>query len=424
MDAPGRSARRGPGNIDRHDRLPFVTPGVARRLLPIGVVFLAMGLGSAIAMPFLSFFLSTAVGAGPVRLSVYLIVVPLAAAAVATVIGRLSDRRPARRRIMLVAGTAGLVHALVFAVVRDYGLLLATALSLGAVASVLFPQAFAYAREIMQRDDPARAAMAVSSLRTVFAVAYIAGPPVGALLLGAGGFGVVFGAAAASYAVCVAVVLLLRRESPPGAAGSAGPPPPVTPDASRAALWLTFAGFAALQCAAAVGVQSTALFVTRDLQGGVRDAGLILGLCAAIEIPLMLGFGALSTRVPLIRLIVAGAACGVVYYGLAAVAGQSWQLAVLQVCNAVFIASWNGLGIAYVQDMLPRQPGRATTVFTNTYPIGSMLAGPLLGLGEHTGFRYAFAAAAVLCLAGLGLLMSGRAGAAGLSRRATRAGTS
>jgi SET family sugar efflux transporter-like MFS transporter len=40
-------------------------------------------------------------------------------------------------------------------------------------------------------------------------------------------------------------------------------------------------------------VQALALFIDRDLHGSVGSAGLILGLCAAFEIPLMLGLGVL-----------------------------------------------------------------------------------------------------------------------------------
>jgi SET family sugar efflux transporter-like MFS transporter len=73
-------------------------------------------------------------------------------------------------------------------VVRDYWVLLGLAVTAFALAGSLFPQTFAYARQVLQQHDPGRAAMGISSLRTVFSIAWVAGPPLAAALLSAGGF--------------------------------------------------------------------------------------------------------------------------------------------------------------------------------------------------------------------------------------------
>jgi SET family sugar efflux transporter-like MFS transporter len=137
----------------------------------------------------------------------------------------------------------------------------------------------------------------------------------------------------------------------------------------------------------------------------VSAAGLLLGLCAALEIPLMLAFGALTTRIPIRALILGGAVCGAAYYAIATAVTSVGPLYPAQIVNALFIASVTGLGISYVQDLLPAEPGRATTLFTNTFPIGSMLAGPLFGLAQNFGFRWAYAICTALCLAGLVVLV-------------------
>jgi MFS transporter, SET family, sugar efflux transporter len=68
----------------------------------------------------------------------------------------------------------------------------------------------------------------------------------------------------------------------------------------------------------------------------------------------------------------------------------------------------SGVGISYVQDMLPGQPGRASTLYSNAFPIGAVLAGPLFGLAQQFGYRLAYAMATALCLAGLLLLAAVR----------------
>ena len=390
--------------------------GTGRRaggaLIPLGVMFLAVGISTALVMPFLSLFLSTEVRAGPVEVTVFLVAAPLAGVVASWLIGRLSDRRAIRRLLLVGASLAGFAGSLATAFVRDYWILLGLAATAFAVANALFPQTFAYARQVLLRDNPAGAAMAISGLRTVFSLAWVAGPPLAAVLLQAGGFRFVYGAAAGMYLLAAVVATFLLSEPPavdaPAADGTPAAPVPAGRDASRATLVLATAGFTLLQCPITLGAQALPLYASNDLGGDVGDAGLILGLCAALEIPLMLGLGRLTTRVPLRPLILGGAAAGVAYFGVATAAGSVWVLLAAQLLNALFIAAVSGLGITYVQEMLPRQPGRASTLFANTFPIGAMLAGPLFGIAQHAGFRLAYVTGTALCALGLLLLVPTR----------------
>jgi MFS transporter, SET family, sugar efflux transporter len=379
--------------------------GTTRRLIPLGLVILTAGLSTAIVMPFLALFLSDEVAAGPIRVTVFLVVSPLASVVMAWLIGRLSDRHPIRRALLIGASIAGVVGCALTAFVRDYYVLLGLTVTATALAASLFPQSFAYARQVLQRDDPARAAMGISTLRTVFSLAWVAGPPLAAVILEAGGFGYLYALAAVMYAVAalVAIRWMVEIKEPET---SAGPDEPLARRPWMA--WLATVAFVLMQTPLVLAVQALPLFLSRELDTGAGAAGLILGLCAALEIPLMLGFGWLSTRRSLRGLILFGGACGVAYYTLAAVSNSVWVLVAGQLLNATFIAGISGLGISYLQDMLPREPGRATTLFTNTFPIGAMLAGPLFGISQSFGFRLAYAMSAALCLLGLLVLISVR----------------
>ncbi|MEV6599117.1 sugar efflux transporter [Actinoplanes sp. NPDC051346] len=385
-------------------------PRLMRALLPLGLVFLAVGVSTALVMPFLSLFLSTEVEAGPVQVTVFLVLAPLSGVLGSTLIGRLSDLRPIRRVLLIGGALAGMIGCALTAVVRDYWILLGLTVTALAVANSLFPQSFAYARQVLERKAPDRAAMGISGLRTVFSLAWVAGPPLAAFLLDAGGFALVYGGAAVMYALAALVGICWLDDSGATAAS------PVTdealsdgPDVARWTLLLTAGAFTLLQTPLTLAVQALPLFIHTDLGGDVADAGLVLGLCAALEIPLMLGLGLLSTRLPLRALLFAGALCGVAYYGLAAIATGVWLLFVAQVLNALFIAAVSGLGISYMQNMLPRHPGRATTLFTNSFPLGAMLAGPLFGVSQQFGYRLAYVICAGLCGAGLVVLTVVRA---------------
>jgi SET family sugar efflux transporter-like MFS transporter len=48
--------------------------------------------------------------------------------------------------------------------------------------------------------------------------------------------------------------------------------------------------------------------------------------------------------------------------------------------------------------MLPHHPGRASTLFTNAFPAGAMLAAPILGVAQHVGYRASYLTAAGLAV--------------------------
>ncbi|WP_433064533.1 sugar efflux transporter [Dactylosporangium sp. CS-033363] len=381
--------------------------GLSPALIPLGVMFLAVGMSTAVVYPFLALFLSTDVQAGPARVTAFLFVAPLAGVLVTQLIGRLSDRGPYRRRILVTAALAGMAGTGLTAVVRDYWVLLGLTVTATALSGSLFPQTFAYARQVLERDSPGRAALGISAMRTVFSLAWVGGPALAAVLLDVGGFRLLYATAAGLYLVA-ALVAALRLETigPPAPVDDAGPAAPLK--LSRVLLVATVVAFVLLQTPMTLAVQALPLFISEDLHRDASAAGLILGLCAALEIPLMLGLGVLTTRIPVRTLILVGSAAGVVYYALAWTAPNLWVLAAAQPVNAVFISAVSGVAITYMQDLMPDRPGQATTLFTNTFPIGATLAGPLLGVSAHFGYRTAYGITTVVCAAGLLVLLLAR----------------
>jgi len=380
-------------------------PFRVRSLVPLSLVSAAVGLGAALAFPFMSLFLSAEVGAGPLALGTFLLITPLASLVASTLLGRLSDARAVRRTLLIVGAVAGTLGYGLFAVLRNYWVLLLVSTTLVAVASSLLPQMFAYARQVLERGGSTRAPLIITGLRTLISLAWVAGPPLAALLVAKTGFTGLF--AATGFVFGVVALLALRLPEVAEA-------PPVEEDVEPVApgpqprFALSVLAFVLLQGAISLGVVTLPLFVTEQVGGTTTDVGLIMGLCAGLEIPLMIGLGVLASRVDQRRLVLAGAVVGLGYFGAMLLVETTWHIAAAQVLNAIVISAVMGIGISYFQSLSPERPGYATTMFTNSATVASMLAGPLLALAQVLTYRTAYGMSLAMSLIGLVLLLLAR----------------
>ncbi|MGO1055193.1 sugar efflux transporter [Crossiella sp. CA198] len=378
-------------------------PLTFRTLLPLASVSISVGLAAAVTLPFIGLFLTTQIGVGPVELGAFLLVSPLAGLVVSAFLGRWSDRRAVRRNLLVGGAVAGMLGSLVFAVVRDYWVLLAVSVSLLAIASCVLAQMFAYARQAVERTGSARAPVVISGLRTVISLAWVGGPPLAALLVSWTGYVGLYLASAACYAL---VAVFASRLPELGGVSAPAKRAEAAGGIARPQVVCAVLAFAVLQGALSLGVKALPLFVTTDLGGTEADAGLILGLCAALEIPLMLWFGVLAVRLDQRRLVLLGAVVAVVYQSVMAATLATWQVAAAQALNAVVISALMGVGISYFQALAPDRPGFTTTLYSNTLTVGGMLAGPLLGLAQTLGYRSAYLMSLGLAVLGVVLLIT------------------
>jgi SET family sugar efflux transporter-like MFS transporter len=403
----------GASSDDRRPTGPAAVP-----LLPLGATVVLVGLAMAVTNPFLAVFLDQALHTGPVQTSVFLVTSAVASILAAGLLGRLSDRVGSRRPLLVWGAVCGAAGYVCFAVVRDYLTLLLVSTTLVAVGGTLFAQVFAQARATFDRQAPDRAQLLVSTLRTLFSVTWVIGPPAAGLLLARAGFRGLYVAGAVGL-VAAGLVVARRLPEPDG-----GAPPPdgegAAPDGERTApvgdaapepravpgllLRVSVAAFTCLQCANSLSVIALPLLFSHELGAGVGQAGAVLGLCAALEIPWILGTGMLARRIPLQRLIMFGPPAGAAYYVLVLLCDQPWQVAAGQVVNAAYIAVVQGLGISWFQGLIPGSPGRTTAAFVTSNRLAALFSGPVIGACQHFGYRMAYGACLALVVVGWGVL--------------------
>jgi SET family sugar efflux transporter-like MFS transporter len=154
-----------------------------------------------------------------------------------------------------------------------------------------------------------------------------------------------------------------------------------------------------------MGMAMFPLFVTDTLGGTAGEVGLLVGLCALLEIPVML---ALVTwrRLPGVPvLIAAGMGLFVLHFGLVVLAGGMGALIAAQVVRAVVLAILAGLGMTYFQTLMPGRFSAATTLYANTSSVGAMLSGITSGaVAQAFGYRSVFILCAALSLVAWGVM--------------------
>jgi MFS family permease len=134
------------------------------------------------------------------------------------------------------------------------------------------------------------------------------------------------------------------------------------------------------------------LFIVHKLHGNSHDIGLIFSLCAGLEIPLMMWMGSLAKRIPNHTLIMVGALMSLLYFTILLLSTAPWQIVAAQILQATYVAIVMGNGLSYFTHIMPESPGLATTIYSNSTVIGSLI-GNLSGgvVAQYFGYRSVFA---------------------------------
>ncbi|GGI76150.1 sugar efflux transporter [Deinococcus wulumuqiensis] len=409
MPAPTRPA---PTDTPADTSIAGTLPQIARlpHALGLTLAVLLLGLATSLAGPFMSLFAVQQVGMSPLQLGIFLTLNALSAVVISTRLGRWADRRSDRKPLVLLTLAAGVLAYLALSGVRSVYGVMATGVLLLAVSSAAFPQVFAFARSGFAGAPGDLPEKAVTVLRAVFSFAWVVGPGVGAAVLSRWSFSGVFLLAAACYALA-ALPLLFVRPAAPALPTSAAPqddaaPSPLAQQWTAPPMGWIVAAFVLYGMAMHMGMVMFSLFVTETLRGTEGQVGFLVGLCALLEIPVMLLF-VLSRRLPSVEwLIKASLLLFVLHFGLIYLAQGMPLLIVTQAIRAAVLAVMAGLGMTYFQQLMPGRFSAATTLYSNTSVIGSMLSGIVAGAwAQLFGYRPVFVLCAALSLAAWGMML-------------------
>jgi SET family sugar efflux transporter-like MFS transporter len=141
----------------------------------------------------------------------------------------------------------------------------------------------------------------------------------------------------------------------------------------RGDIFALFVAFLLIFAAHTLNMLNLPIVLTGILGGGGRDVGIAFGIGPLVEIPLMLWFGLLAARGHQLGLIRFGVGATVLYFLLLLAARAPWHVFFIQALHGLSFAVISNVAILFFQDLVPGQPGLATTIFTNAANVGNLV---------------------------------------------------
>ncbi len=333
----------------------------------------------------------------------------LGASMIAVLLGWISDKVRDRRILVLLCAAGGVLgFGLVWAVRTPVGFATAFCL-LVPFGNALFSQSFSYSRAYYDRETPSRSQLVMSFLRTVFTLAWIIVPPLAGWLAARTSAYSVFGISAAAHLGCTLAVALLWT-MPDARVGLKHRSSPQDMAPARISMGHRYGvvGVALSMIALQLNISVLPLVIIRDLDGTLGQVGIVSAVAAAIEAPIMIGWGYLALRRRKESILSIACVVFAFYFALVSLAGSFVQLLLLQVLAAIAIAALISINISYLQEAIPGRIGLSTSLVDVTTIVASLSAAAIFAANPFEAYAPLMAVAAVLCIAGSAALMLAR----------------
>lgn len=368
------------------------------RLLFVINVMTAMSY--AFILPIMTVFLVEGLDTPPVLIGAYTIGVAVSGIVAAQWFGRLADAGVSVKRLFLISIGSLVIAATAFTSLTSFWGVWLIGITFMALGNGSVPMLLTLIRRrITQTQGSATTVNA--QMRAGVSLVWILGPAIAFMVIGRSGFDTAF-TVALLFGLLVWVV---SAGWLPGL-GTTDRKDPIQHPARRPPITITLAALGGwlLMANAAHGLHITAmpLYLLRELDTSTDLPGVLLGLTAAVELPVMLLTPRWTARWGLILVLAAGMVAAALYYiGLYSVTKPAGLMA-LQLLNGVFFGIFVGLGLTAVQNHLAEHSGFASAFYTSALRTGSMAGTALAGvLGQFLGFHNALLGSVTLALGAL-----------------------
>ena len=347
------------------------------------------GLCGAFFYPLSSLFIVEALGASPMMLSAYMVTAVVSSVIVSQVIARYSDQGWQRKRILIVSLSCYLVTVVSFIFIREFWLAIVVVTLFGSISGASFGQLFALGREYGDsRFEDSTSFLSI--MRAGIAIAWVFGPPVAFILKAQFGFNASF--AASAFIVCTAIVVIACYLPDSVVKPDIEEKDKVTAPSSINFLIVLYAFVVVFAFAANnLYIVSMPLYLSQELKVEANWLGVLFGVAALCEIPVMFYAGKLAARFGTVRVMSVGLVSGCLFFVTMLIASDKAMLIAAQIFNGIFIGSCATLGMVALQDMMRGRLGTASTLFSNLLNVSMLAASLAVGVvGELFSYYSAF----------------------------------
>lgn len=348
---------------------------------------LLIGIGLSTTLPYVSLYCTQDLGMSVSTFGVFMAVSRLSGVVVNSLIAKRSDGGLDRKWLIIYSMCSSALGYMSYLLFHNlFVLVLAVALFNGLGAPAM-PQMYAYARESAAARKFDDMTFAMSTLRSLLSLGFVAGPLAGTIILRFLGYKGLFLGTSIIYAIIASLMFFFLPQRKVQENMNRGSHTRASSLANRQ-IRLPLMAFTLLFAVNAVNMMNTPLFIVNDIHGTHMDVGLVTSVSAGLEIPIMIVLGSLARRISNHTLMIYGCFVAVLYYTILAVSNHPWELIVAQLFQAAFVAIVMGNGLSYFTDLLPDSPGFATTIYSNGSTIGLLVGS--LGAGamaQYAGFR-------------------------------------
>ena len=358
------------------------------------------GLVSAFVSPLMSYFLVDFLQTPPMYIGVYMTAVTLSGLVLSQWFGAKADNGSSARTLYLIATAAIITALLVFINTSSFVLVLLTGIIFMGIGNANMPQMLTISRQ-WAGQNKVDIAKFNGKVRAGISFAWMIGPPIGFVIVASFGFIGSFSLAIAFALLGMLFVIFYVPETSVK-----------VKDEPRDKLTKTPLSFWLLALAIVMGstgntMYSSALplYVLHELALPSYVPGVLMGLVACLEIPIMLLGSRLTKVISAKNLMLIAFVFAIIFYLGIFNATHLWQFIALQCINAIFYGFYAGVGLTFLQEELADRVGFTSAVYSNAIKIGLMFGTTGTGIiAQFSSFQYAnlgaamAAFAAVICM--------------------------
>ncbi len=367
----------------------FNTPGSFWRG-QTGAFFLVNGFTSlafSFMLPIMTLFLVDSLHTPPMYIGIYTTGTALMTVLISQILAGLTDKGVSAKGLFLFAVAGIAAAAIGFAFASAFWHALLTGMLLMSLGSSSMPLILGMIRRYAE-DSGRDATKLNSQMRSSVSLLWIFGPPIAFLSVDSVGYKMNF-LLSATVAILVFLFAYYALNAPKTHHRRVKHITGTEKQKLPREVWILAGAMFFASAANSTYVNAMPLYITQQLGLSESFPGLMLGLAAGLEVPVMLLAAHWSKKFGSINVLIVGFVVALLFYALFQVVTSYAGLLALQLLNGLFFGIFVGLGVSVMQDYAPGQVGKASAFYSNSMLIGSMCGTSLMGIvSQYFGYKH------------------------------------